>query len=71
MPGKKRRGPRPLPGVCYSVVVLLLIKYKMTMAAMIGANVNKRESLDAGMKNLVQVGKTWYKYEPIFVFHKK
>ena len=43
----------------------------MTMAAMIGANVNKRESIETGMKNLVQVGKTWYKYEPIFVFHKK
>ena len=46
-------------------------KLKMTMAAMIGANVNKRESLDSGMKNLVQVGTTWYKYEPIFVFYKK
>lgn len=46
-------------------------KLKMTMAAMIGANVNKRESIETGMKNLVQVGKTWYKYEPIFVFHKK
>lgn len=42
----------------------------MTMAAMIGANVNKRESIETGMKNLVQVGSTWYKYEPIFVFHK-
>ena len=46
-------------------------KLKMTMAAMIGANVNKRESIETGMKNLVQVGTTWYKYEPIFVFHKK
>ena len=46
-------------------------KLKMTMAAMIGANVNKRESIETGMKNLVQVGSTWYKYEPIFVFHKK
>ena len=46
-------------------------KLKMTMAAMIGANVNKRESIETGMKNLVQVGSTWYKYEPIFVFYKK
>jgi len=46
-------------------------KLKMTMAAMIGANVNKRESIESGIKNMVQVGSTWYKYEPIFVFYKK
>jgi len=38
---------------------------------MIGANVNKRESMESSIKNMVQIGGTWYKYEPIFVFHKK
>ena len=46
-------------------------KLKMLMASMVGANVNKRESIESGIKNMVQVGSTWYKYEPIFVFHKK
>jgi len=45
-------------------------KLKMCMAAMIGANVNKRESMESSIKNMVQIGSTWYKYEPIFVFHK-
>jgi len=38
---------------------------------MIGANVNKRESVEGSIKNMVQTNGTWYKYEPIFVFHKK
>jgi|TARA_R110000803_G_C11966149_1_gene319248 hypothetical protein len=46
-------------------------KLKMCMAAMIGANVNKRESVEGSIKNMVQTNGTWYKYEPIFVFHKK
>lgn len=46
-------------------------KYKMLMAAMIGVNMNKREEVGSSVKNIVEVNGTWYKYEPIFVFHKK
>ena len=46
-------------------------KLKMLMSSMIGANANKREEVEDGIKNMVIVDGSYFKYEPIFVFYKK
>ena len=46
-------------------------KLKMLMTQMVGISLNKRSGMSSSIKNIVNVDGKDFKYEPIFVFHKK
>ena len=46
-------------------------KLKMLMTQMVGISLNKRSGMSSSVKNIVNVDGKDFKYEPIFVFHKK